>query len=444
MPSRREFLKRCCTLGATGATMHLTRLGLMSANAQSTPTYRALVCIFMFGGNDGNNTIVPLSSAGYSAYSTMRGPLALAQGALLGVNTKANVPYGLHPSLANIQTLYGAGKAAMIFNVGTLVKPTMKTDLQNNSFPLPRNLYSHSDQQQQWQTSNPTVAGGLGWGGRVNDVVAPSTPFAPGVSVAGNSTLLNGMLAGSVTISPGSNFGLDSFGGQAASDARFAALQNVLTFDSGVQLIASSEGVLSNALKSAQEINKALQSGTALKTVFPNTGLGQQLGEVAKIIQVRAALGMDHQIFFASMGGFDNHSNLIADQAPLLAELDGAVGAFQAALGELAVEPNVVTFTESEFGRTGNPSGTNGSDHAWGSHHFAIGGPVKGGDGYGTFPVLQVSGPNDASDRGVWLPTSSLDQYAATMASWFGVPDASLTTVFPNLGNFTTPKLGFI
>jgi uncharacterized protein (DUF1501 family) len=443
MASRREFLKRCCKLGAAGATMHLTRFGLMTANAQSNSTYKALVCIFMFGGNDGNNTVVPLDGR-YSSYASIRGGLALGQGVLRGVNTKGGVAYGLHPRFVNLQTLYGQGKAAMIFNVGTLVKPTTKTQYQNGSVPLPRNLYSHADQQQQWQTSNPTVAGGTGWGGRVNDVVAPSTPFAPGVSVAGNSALLGGVTAGSVTISPGSNFGLDSFGGQTASNARFAALQNILTFDSGVQLIGSSEGVLSNALKSAQEINNALKSSTPLATVFPNTGLGQQLAQVAQVIQVRGALGMDRQIFFASIGGFDTHSDLLVTQDPLFQQMDGAIGSFQAALGELGVEPNVVTFTESEFGRTANPSGTSGSDHAWGSHHFVIGAPVKGGDAYGTFPTLQINGPDDVSDRGVWLPSSSLDQYAATMASWFGVPDASLTTVFPNLGNFTSQKLGFI
>ena len=444
MPSRREFIKRCCSLGAAGASMHVTRLGLMSANAQSTPGYKALVCIFMFGGNDGNNLIVPNSAAGYSGYTSVRGGLSLAQSVLRPVTTKAGGQFGLHPNLANLQSLYGAGKAAMIFNVGTLVKPTDKTSYQSGTVPLPRNLYSHSDQTQQWQTSNPTVAGGTGWAGRVNDVVAPTTPFAPGVSVSGNSAMLNGILAGSVTISPGSNFGLDTFGGTTAMDARFAALQQVLTFDTGVQLIASAEGVLSNALKSAQEINAALKSGTPLTTVFPNTGLGQQLSQVAKIMQVRAALGMNRQIFFASMGGFDNHSNLLADQAPLLNELDGAVGAFQSALIELGVEPNVVTFTESEFGRTANASATNGSDHAWGSHHFAIGGAVKGADAYGTFPTLQLSGPDDVSSRGVWVPKVSLDQYAATMASWFGVPDASLNTVFPNLANFTTQKLGFL
>jgi uncharacterized protein (DUF1501 family) len=305
-------------------------------------------------------------------------------------------------------------------------------------------LYSHSDQQSQWQTSNPTVAGGTGWAGRVNDIVAVGTPFPPGVSVAGNSALLNGVMTGGVSISPGSNFGLNGFGGQNASNTRLAALQQILTFDTGVQMITSASGVLTSAVRSAQEINRALTSGTPLTTVFPNTGLGQQLAQVAKIIQVRGALGMDRQIFFASIGGFDNHSNLIQDQDPLMNQLDGAVGAFQSALGEMGVEQNVITFTESEFNRTGNASATNGSDHAWGGHHFIVGGPIKGGDAYGTFPTLQLSGPDDVSNRGVWLPTLSLDQYAATMASWFGVPDGNLGAVFPNLANFSTSKLAFI
>lgn len=441
---RREFLKHCCAVGGVGAAAHLTRLGLMTANAQSSATYKALVCVFLFGGNDSNSMIVPTDTTGFTGYTSVRGGLALAQGSLLPVTAKGGAPFGLHPSLAQIQKLYNQKKAAMVFNVGTLVRPTTKQQYQSGSIALPRNLYSHADQQSQWQTANPTAAGGTGWGGRVNDVIAPVTPFPAGVSVAGNAALLNGAITGGVSISPGSNFGLNSFGGQAAMDARFQALQQILTFDSGVQLIGSSQGVLANALKSAQEINAALTSGTPLTTVFPNTGLGQQLAQVAKVMQVRGALGMDRQIFFASMGGFDNHSNLVQDQAPLLAQLDAAIGAFQTALGELGIEQNVITFTESEFSRTGNSSATNGSDHAWGAHHFAIGGPVKGGEAYGTFPTLALQGPDDVSNRGVWLPTTSLDQYAGTMASWFGVPDASLGTVFPNLPNFATPKLGFV
>ena len=456
MKSRREFLKRCCTFGACGAAAHLTRFGLMTANAQSASTYKALVCIFMNGGNDSNNMIVPMNAvattanpATYAGYQAARGSLALGQGAVLPV-TAGGVGYGLHPALTRIRDLYVANKAAMIFNVGTLVGPLSKSQISSPPFPLPRNLYSHSDQTQQWQTANPTVAGGTGWGGRITDIIAAATPFPAGVSVSGNSGLLTGQTTGGVTIAPGSNFGLNGFGSSAAMQARFTALQQILTFDSGVQLISASGGVLSKALTSAQEINAALTGGTPLTTVFPNSGLGQQLAQVAKIMQVRGALGMDRQIFFASIGGFDNHSNLLNDQNGLLATIDAAVGAFQSALGELGIEQNVITFTESEFNRTMNSNGTNGSDHAWGGHHFVIGGPVKGGTAYGTFPNPALNGPDDVGNRGLWLPTTSLDQYAATMASWFGVPDASLTgaanAVFPNLVNFAVAnrKMAFI
>lgn len=440
MKSRREFLKRCCTFGACGTAAHLTRFGLMTAQAQTTSNYKALVCIFMFGGNDANNMIVPQGGNGqitYTNYANARGALALNQATLLGAPAAGgSMLYGLHPSLPNIKALYDQKKAAMVLNVGTLVGPTTMQQAKSG-MGLPRNLYSHSDQTQQWQTAQPTIAGGTGWGGRITDLVASATPFPAGVSVSGNSALLTGAQTGGVTIAPGSNFGLNGFGGTAAMQARFTALQNILTFDSGVQLIAQSGGVLNKALVSAQEINAALTSGTPVTTVFPNTGLGQQLKQVAQIIQVRGALGMDRQIFFASMGGFDNHSDLLNEQNGLFPQLDGAVGAFQLALAELGVEQNVVTFTESEFNRTMNTNGTNGSDHAWGSHHFVVGGPVKGGEAYGTFPNPALSGPDDVGNRGLWLPTTSLDQYAATMASWFGVPDASLvSSVFPNLINF--------
>lgn len=446
MKSRREFLKRCCTFGACGAAAHLTRFGLMTAKAQTTSDYKALVCIFMFGGNDGNNVVIPMGGNGqitYNNYATARGALALNQATVLQIPSNGgSMTYGLHPALTNVKRLYDQKRAALTFNVGTLAQPTTMQQARNRTVPLPRNLYSHSDQTQQWQTALPTVAGGTGWGGRVTDVVATGTPFPAGVSVTGNSALLTGAQTGGVTIAPGSNFGLNSFGNSTAMQARFTALQQILTFDSGVQLVSASGGVLSKALDSAQEINAALTSGTPLTTVFPNTGLGRQLQQVAQIIQVRGALGMDRQIFFAGMGGFDNHANLIADQNNLLLQIDGAIGAFQNALAELGVEPNVITFTESEFNRTMNSNGTNGSDHAWGSNHIVIGGPVKGGETYGTYPNPALSGPDDVGNRGLWLPTTSLDQYAATMASWFGVPDPALVgTVFPHLMNFQNAGL---
>lgn len=448
MKTRREFLKRCCTMGACATAAHLTRFGLITANAQNASSYKALVCIFLNGGYDSNNVVVPMGSSGnatYAGYAGSRGALALAQNTLLPIaGDNGATPYGLHPALTNLQNLYNTRKAGVVLNVGTLVRPTTKQQYQQSAVPLPRNLYSHADQIQQWQTANPTVAGGTGWGGRITDLLAAGN-LPPGISVSGNAALLSGQATAPLAISPGAALGLTSFGNAAAMQGRIAGLQKILTFDSGVQLISAAAGVLDRGLKGAQEINAAIAGLPALATTFPNSTLGNQLRQVAQIIQARGALGMDRQIFFASLGGWDHHSNLLANQQALLTQVDAAIGAFQTALGEINAEQNVVTFTESEFNRTMNSNGTNGSDHAWGGHHFVIGGGVQGGEAYGALPNPALQGPDDVGSRGLWLPSLSLDQYAATLASWFGVSDEALTgSVFPNLVNFPTKKLSFL
>lgn len=434
MKTRRQFIQSCCTLSTAG---------LVNLHAQNTGGFKALVCVFLFGGNDGNNTVVPMSAAAYADYQRMRSGIALPQQSLLPVGN-----YGLHPRLTFFQRLYSQQRAAIVANVGTLVRPTTKQQIVNNEVALPRNLYSHSDQTQQWQTSNVQGAAATGWGGRVNDLMQTtnSAVFPAGVSLNGSALLLVGQQTRAINISPGSNFGLDSFGSDAAANARFAAMQQILTFDSGVSMIASANGVLSSALRGAEEINAALSAAPALRTVFPQTSLGSQLQQAVKVMQVRTALGMTRQIFFCGLGGFDNHSDLLGGQDGLFNTLNGACEAFNSALEELGISNQVTTFTESEFGRTGNPSTSAGSDHAWGSHHFVFGGAVRGGQMYGTFPRLLLQGPDDAGDRGYWIPTTSLDQYAATMASWFGVSDANLPTVFPNLANFPQAswKLGLL
>ena len=221
-------------------------------------------------------------------------------------------------------------------------------------------------------------------------------------------------------------------------------LQQILTFDTGMKLIGAMSGILGAGLKNAAEIQKVLTNATALKTVFPNTGLGNQLKQAAQLLSVRSALGMQRQIFFCSQGGFDNHSDLVASQDNLFNELGPALAAFYQATAELSVANQMTTFTESEFGRTFNPSSTAGSDHAWGSHHLVLGGAVNGGQMYGKFPTLVVNGPDDAGNRGQWIPSTGLDQYASTMATWFGVQPGDLPTVFPNINNFPSHDLGFM
>lgn len=439
--NRRTFLKTCCSLGAAGMASQLGRLGLVSAYTQQPVTdYKALVCIFMFGGNDSNNMIVPVDSR-YGAYQTMRGPVALPGGSLLPAGGSG---FGLHPSLVNVQRLFNENRAALVFNVGTLVRPTTKASLNNTM--LPKNLYSHSDQVQQWQTSDPN-GGGTGWGGRINDITsAGNTGALPsGITVnGGNSLFLSGPVTKGLNFSNSDSFGFESFGDGTAMAARLGSLQKLLTFDSGLKLVSAANGVLGESIKSAQEIEGALSGAPALPIAFPNSGLGQQLAQVAQIIAVRDALGMSRQIFFAGMGGFDNHENLLGNHTQLMATIDGAMSAFLATLESRGVMDRVTMFTESEFNRTGNANANQGTDHAWGGHHIVLGGAVAGGQTYGTFPTHELRGPDDAGDRGNWIPTTSLDQYAATLGAWFGVPDADLLRIFPNLANFAPQRLGFV
>lgn len=438
--NRRTFLKTCCSLGAAGMATQIGRLGMVSAYTQPAADYKALVCIFMFGGNDSNNMIAPVDSR-YGAYSTMRGPVALGGGALLPAG---GTGYGLHPSLVNVQRLFNQQHAALVFNVGTLVRPTTKATL--NSTMLPKNLYSHSDQIQQWQTSDPN-GGGTGWGGRINDLAsALNTGALPsGITVNGGSSLfLSGPVTKGLNFSNADSFGFNPFGDSTAMAARLGSLQRLLTFDSGLKLVSAANGVLGDSIRSAQEIEGALDSAPALPVTFPNSGLGQQLAQVAQIIAVRDALGMSRQIFFAGMGGFDNHENLLGNHAQLMTTLDLAISAFQETLEQRGAADRVTTFTESEFNRTGNANANQGTDHAWGGHHIVMGGAVAGGQTFGTFPTHQLQGPDDAGDRGNWIPTTSLDQYAATLGGWFGVSNDDLLRIFPNLANFAPQRLGFV
>jgi uncharacterized protein (DUF1501 family) len=435
------------SLGILGAAGRLSRFGLLNAQVVNpTPNYKAMVCIFLFGGNDGNNLIVPIQTGlqNYSNYFAVRGnTLGLPSNSLAQIAAASGDVYGLHPSLAPLQALYQQKVLSILANVGTLLKPITKQQYQQGQAPVPTNLFSHSDQQQQWQT---TPGSRTGWGGRAIDILqalnAPST-FPTGVSLSGNSLFLTGQTSTPASVTNG-GLGLDGSDGSPAANARDAAFQQILTFDTGMSLIQTANTRTSDGIQAGKELNAALSGGAALQTVFPQTGLGAQLQQVAQIMKVRSTLGMNRQIFFCSQGGFDTHTDQLPQQTSLFGELAGAISAFYNATLELGLGNQVVTFTESEFGRTCQPDTGAGSDHAWGSHQMIVGGALKGADVYGKFPLLALDGPDDVTGRGVWLPSTSLDQYAATIASWFGVADNALTTVFPNLVNFTTQKLGFM
>jgi uncharacterized protein (DUF1501 family) len=447
--SRRNFLQKTALLAtATG----LGRIGALNAHAQTVPStpsdYKALVCIFMLGGNDGHNMIVPLSGNALLKYKAARGSLALPDGdtQVLAVSAKDGTPYGLNSGLAALHPLWAQGKLAAVANVGMLVAPTSRQQYLNSTVGLPSNLFSHSDQMVSMQAGDPFGSSSSGWAGRIADATramnATST-FPPAISFAGSSLFCAGDVIQSTSLIPGYNLagdGLAAWPASAAS-AKVKALQEIITLNSGVSMVQAANDVRADAI----ELNGMLTglSGSSLTTQFPGTNIGQQLQQVAQIISLRGTTGMKRQVFFCAMGGFDTHSSQSWTQMDLLRDMANAMSAFYNATAEMGIADQVTSFTASEFGRSLQPSGS-GTDHGWGNHQLIVGGAVKGGDLYGTFPDLSLGGPDDTGSRGVLIPTTSLDQFGGTLATWFGVKPEDMPAVFPHLGNFGTQNLGFV
>lgn len=438
--TRRGFLRDASALlgaAALGSPVHA-----------GTADYKALVCIFMLGGNDGHNTVVPLSTAAYNAYRTLRGGLALPgnDATLIQVNTPAGVPYGLNSGLAAVAPLWAQGKLAVLANVGMLARPVTRASYLDGSVTLPSNLFSHSDQIQLMQTGNAAGSGGTGWGGRTVDQLQAlngTSRFPASVSMAGSSLFCAGSVVQSASLIPGFDLTADGLSAwpDSAAQAKKTALNQILTMDSGLTLIQAANKVRQDAVTLNGLLTGA--GSASVSTTFPGTSLGQQLLQVAKIIKLRTTTGMARQVFFCSIDGFDTHSAQSWTQMDLLRQVSEAMNAFYSATVELGVANSVTTFTESDFGRTLQPSGS-GSDHGWGSHHLMMGGAVRGGELYGSFPYPAFGGPDDCGSRGALIPSTSLDQYGATLAKWFGVGAAQMDSVFPNLGFFATPDLGFM
>jgi uncharacterized protein (DUF1501 family) len=474
--SRRDFFKRtgCTALTMAAVNAGLHKFGLVSALAEQTAVtnYRALVCVFLSGGNDSNNMIIPIDPMppapnGYNTYSAIRGTagLAIPQANLHPITPPSiGAKFGLHPSLTNLSNLFAQQKLAVVNNVGPLVRPVTRAQYRSGLYH-PYQLFSHSDQVAQWQNSRADAKVFVGWGGRVGDFVNPAfnsgAAFPIVTSIAGQTLFGIGQTTRPLAIGTGALnqvLVLSGFSTTPEAIARRSSFDYLRTVDTQMSLFSAA----STTTQQAIDLSADLAVDPTLTTVFPATGLGNQLKQVAKIMKLNStssSLNLNRQIFFTTIGGFDTHQNEINNQSGLLTQLDNALNAFYNATVELGLQDRVTTFTLSDFSRTMQPSGVGGNagtDHAWGAHHFVMGGSVLGGNFYGVplatanggngtvFPTLALGGAYDTDTRGRWLPTVAVDQYAATLASWLGVQSSDLPTIFPNLGNFTTPNLGFV
>lgn len=481
--TRRQFLRQaaCAAVGTAAMTSAIRDLRFMNAAvAQSNITdYKALVCIFLAGGNDSNNLIIPTIQSEYDNYAAIRTdvlaiPLSGAPANQLVIpisplNSDGH-NYGLHPACPELATLFSQGKLAVLFNTGTLVFPMTRAQYQGGILQKPPQLFSHADQVTQWQTSIPDQAPLTGWGGRCADLLAavqPGAPISLLVTLAGANTFEVGNVASQYSVS---TTGAISLSGITHGSTREQALTNLLGLPYGNLQAQAYASVAEHAINTGSLLNNAITNSTTgfWTNTFPvnvtsptggtpfGSNLSSQLKMVARLIDAGSrdlahnGFGMKRQIFFCQVGGYDLHtgqtpgpgSTVVGSHANLLAELSQCMYAFQTAMEQLGLSNSVTTFTCSDFGRT-FPSNGQGSDHGWGSHHLIMGGAVKGRQTYGRFPTLAINGPDDTS-TGRWIPTTACDQYFATLATWFGVDNSNLSTVFPNLNRFSTSNLGFL
>jgi len=463
--SRRDFLRNsACALGSMALASSIDSFSVVQAlTPQAASGYKALVCVFLNGGNDGNNMFLSLDQ--YAQYSTARNAagLAIPQGNFLQVSPVSGGSYGFHPNMTEVRDLFNQGKCAVLANNGPLVEPLTRTTYQNGTGKKPLQLFSHSDQVGLYSTSIANSVSQTGWGGRLADKTdglnGPAT-FPSNVSIAGVNLFLTGVDTRQLAVADSGTtlanvLVLNNAPGATASEAnsRLTAFNGLRAFDNNFKLIKAASDVRTSSIQTDNALSTVSPN---LATIFPNTGLGRQLKQVALLIKACtdpvAAINMKRQIFFTQIGGFDTHSQQLTGQGTLLQQVSQAIWAFYSATVELGIQDQVTLFTMSDFSRTLQPSGTGaadvGSDHAWGNNHLIVGGSVLGHTLYGTYPNLTPGGPNDTdggtSPRGRWIPTTSVEQYAATLATWYGLSTADLAGVFPLIGRFPTPNLGFL
>lgn len=470
--TRREFLKTSCrALTMTALASQMRHLGLVNVLAQerlkgesaNSPEaeYKALVCVFLGGGNDSNNTVVPNYDEGYNQYAATRQAqgLAIPRANLLPITPPAmsGQVYGLHPNLPELKTLFDTSKMAVVCNVGTLVQPLTRQQYQSGG-ARPRQLFSHSDQVNQFQTAISSYTATTGWGGRAADRMASLNAGAlvPMVtSIAGSTVFGLGNGSAPLIVGPAPTplnqvLALNGFGTAADELARRAAMDKLRQEDLSHTFVQAASVLTQQAVNVSQQLSQ----DPTLTVTFPNTSLGNQLRQVAKLMKFRTQLNISRQIFFVQISGFDTHAGQLSFHPNLLTQVSQALKAFYDETQAQGIANQVTTFTMSDFSRTLSPAGAGsnvGSDHAWGGHHLVIGGAVNGGNFYGSatsngtiFPTLVNGGPDDAETRGRIIPSVAIEQYGATLARWFGLTNADIPLVFPNIANFSTSNLGFM
>lgn len=459
---RRTFLKRSAALGmlgpGCGLALQLAAVG--DAAAFTANDYKALVCVFLAGGNDQANTLIPNDNTNYNLYSTIRGGGSnqTRGGIAYGLNeltstalTPAvsqtltdNQTFALNPALTAMTGLFNnSRKAAILMNVGTLTKPLTVAEYNSGDtalYPRPPKLFSHNDQQSYWQSLGVEGAS-VGWGGRMGDLALNSNggSLLTCISPAGNTVFLSGNTATRYQITTNGAIKINPW---LLSSAGKTVLNTLITQSSSHILENEYAKLTQRSITLEQQITSALAPVT-LTTTFPSgNSLADQLKIVARLIGARTTLGTKRQVFFVTLAGFDLHDNLMTSHPVLLGKVDAALNAFYQATVELGVANQVTAFTASEFGRTLTSNG-DGSDHGWGGHQFIVGGAVNGGKFYGTAPHVSTSS-DDQVGQGRLLPSTSVEQMAATLALWFGASNTELTSIFPHLGNFSTADLGFM
>jgi uncharacterized protein (DUF1501 family) len=470
--SRRQFLRTAslATMSGMYASPFILGLNSLAAMAQSTGAtdYRALVCVFLQGGNDGHGTVIATDSDSFSAFTQARSgapglAYPLAQLLPITPNTsQSGRTFALNPYLGGIQNLFNAGRAAVVANTGTLITPASKAQVQASSVPLPASLFSHFDQTAAWQAiaSNGGSAEHVGWGGAVADLIESmnmnSNSMFTCISTAGIALFLSGQTSFQLNVTPAGPIPISGlanplFGSQAGS----SALNSILTAEE-TNLFAKEYEVVVNRSMQAQALlaSSMLPAGVGgvpnppqyldpMTNKLTDNPLAASLQTVARIIGGRGGLGVNRQIFYVQLGSFDTHDGQATQHARLLTQLGQAFEYFDGLMNAAGIGNQVTTFTASDFGRT-LTSNSDGTDHGWGSHHFVVGGAVQGHDMYGQYPVVGVDQANDVG-AGRLIPTTSVDQYAGTLARWFGLSDGQIKQIFPNFANFgTSPYLGFM